>query len=60
MKLKIIGGELEVEIIQDDAFGITEAKRQLARLLIVKEKDDVSKPTKDGMGKLGKRPKIPI
>lgn len=58
MKLKVISGELIVEVIEDDAFGIEETKRRLK--LIIDKKDDISKPTKDGMGKLKRKPKIPI
>jgi len=59
MKLKILSGELIVELIEGDAFGIEEARRRLAKLVVSPE-NDVSKPTKDGMGKLRKKPKIPI
>ena len=59
MKLKIISGELICEIVEDDAFGLTEAKNRL-KLIINGLDKDVSKPTKDGMGKLKKQPKIPI
>lgn len=61
MRLKIIGGELDVEfgsILDEARKQLEEAAKKEAEA--ISKAGDASEPTKDGMGKLGRKPKIPI
>ena len=64
MRLKILSGELEVEFIEDDAFGVAEAKRRLKMLITpIEEPKGTKKKSVSGskfMGKLNEKPKLPI
>ena len=67
VKLKVIGGSLDVEFPEGSL--INEAQKQLKKAAdihdetkrkSIKNAPPVSEPTKDGMGALNRKPKMPI